>query len=94
MKSFKFWSAWLLLLCLASFIIPFVLANVIGKTELFLHTGFERYSWLFYVFTPFSICSIIVGHKDGKWTFDYGFGWFDFGVSINFLEIWKWLTGR
>ena len=61
MKSFKFWSAWLLLLCLASFIIPFVLANVIGKTELFLHTGFERYSWLFYVFTPFSICSIIVG---------------------------------
>ena len=42
----------------------------------------------------FLTAKLIVGHKDGKWTFDYGFGWFDFGISINFLEIWKWLTGR
>ena len=40
-------------------------------------------------------CMDLIGfHMDGKWTFDYGFGWFDFGISINFLEIWKWLTGR
>ena len=28
-----------------------------------------------------------MGEKNGKLTFDYGFGWFDVGISINFGEI-------
>ena len=30
-------------------------------------------------------------YKDGK--FDYGAGWFGWSISIDFVELFKWLFG-
>lgn len=49
------------MLSIVSFILPFILAHTFGKTELFWYTGFERFSWLFFLFIPFSISSIAFG---------------------------------
>ncbi len=49
------------------------------------------------IYFDFLTAKFNIGVENGKWTLDYGFGWFDVGISLNFGEIIKsfleWLSG-